>query len=162
MLKRILSLFILAVLSVSLCGCSDVSEFTCAELTVSLPDGYTERERPEGANMLLSDGTSTVTLRRTSLADAHKAGIPSGYSAVDFAELFLEMSEVEGELLDYHSTPYYTYYVTKDGVRLFCLASFFRTPYAYFIIVFATRAELEEEGREVYFSAIDSVTFKIL
>ena len=160
--KRILALFILLALILSLVGCSAEKSFTCAELTLTLPDGYTERERPDGANMLLSDGSNTVTVRRLSFADAYKEGIPSGYSASQFAELFLERSELEGTLHSYKSTPYYTYYTTREGVRLFCLASFYRTPYSYFIIVFATRAELEEKGREVYFRAIESVRVEIV
>lgn len=161
-LKRFISLFILVALAVSLVGCSEVNEFTCAELTLSLPDGYTERERPDGVNMLLSDGSNTVTLRRISFSDAYKEGIPSGYSASLFAEYFLEESDIDGKLESYKNTPYYTYYVTKDGLKLFCLASFFRTPYAYFIILFATRAELEEREKAVYFAAIDSIKIEIV
>lgn len=161
MSKRILSVIVILTLSLSLIACGE-NAFVCGELSITLPGGYTERERPEGANMLISDGKSTLTFRRISLLDASELGIPAGLSAGDFAELFLEESGVTGVISSYNRTPYYTYYAKGASVNLFTLCAFYRTPYAYFILIFATGEERESEGREEYFSALDSVKIEII
>ncbi len=112
--------------------------------------------------MLLSDGESTVAIRRISLFDAEKEGIPAGLSSGDFAEYFLKKSGIDGVTASHNSTPYYTYYTNDEGVRLFSLAAFLRTPYAYFVIVFSTVDVREAIGREEYFSAIDSIKIQIV
>lgn len=161
MVKRLVSLFLLLALSLSFVSCGE-NTFTCGELTLTLPRGYTERERPDGANMLLCDGKSTITFRRISFIDAESEGIPTGLSGGEFAEYFLEKSGISGVLASYNTTPYYTYYKTSDGVRLLTICAFLRTPYSYFVIVFATGAEREEAGREEFFFAIDSIKINIV
>ena len=161
MSKRVISLALVFILLFSLFGCGS-NDFTIGELTITLPSGYTERERPENMNMLLSDGKSTVSFRRISFIDAAALGIPTGLSDGEFAEYFLENSGVSGTISSYKSTPYYTYYKDEEGVSLFTLCAFIRTPYAYFIIVFATGKDREEVGRTEYFSSIESIKIEIL
>ncbi len=161
MTKRLLSILILFALLFSFVSCGENS-FTCGELTLTLPRGYTERERPDGANMLLSDGKSTVTFRRISFIDAESEGIPTGLSDGEFAEYFLEKSGISGVISSYNTTPYYTYYNKSEGVRLLTMCAFLRTPYSYFVIVFATADEREEKGREDFFFAIDSIKINIV
>lgn len=161
MIKKIFALFLLFALILSFTSCKENS-FTLAELTVTLPDGYTERERPSGVNMLLSDGEGIVTFRRISFIDAEGDGVPVGLSDDEFAKYFLEKSGISGVIASYNTTPYYTYYQTSEGIRLVNIAAFLRTPYSYFIIVFSTAEEREQIGREEFFSVIDSIKINIL
>ena len=112
--------------------------------------------------MLLTDGKSTVSFKRLSLADAEKGGISPSYSDYQFAEFFLINSGIDGTVASYADTPYYTYYDTADADRLFCLAAFYRTPYAFFIVIFATSASREGDARDEYFKILETATYTIV
>lgn len=163
MLRRAVAAILAVITAVSLTACAEGRvSYTCAELTLTFPEGYAEQTAPDGANMLLSDGKSTVTFKRLSHVDAESSGISTSYTAMQFAEFFLVNSEIEGTLHTYADIPYYPYYETSEGVELFCLAAFYRTPYAYFIIIFATSSERESEAREEFFEIMKSTTMQIV
>ena len=162
MLKRILVLILTLSIVFSLFSCEGEKKFTCADLTLTLPSSYREEDGGESANMLLTDGKSTVSIKRLSIIDAEAQGINSSYSDRQFAEFFLINSDIDGVVSVYSDVPYYTYYDTTGGAGLFCLAAFYRTPYAYFIVIFATSSDREREARDEFFEIITSATYQIV
>ena len=162
MLRKILVLLVTLSLVLSLFSCSKTKAFTCADLTLTFPADYREEDSGASANMLLSDGKSTVSIKRLSVIDAEAQGINSSYSDRQFAEFFLINSNIDGVVSVYSDVPYYSYYDTSGGVRLFCVAAFYRTPYAYFIVVFATSSDREREARDEFFQIMTSATYKIV
>ena len=162
MAKRVISLLLAAVLLISLLGCSGDVTFTCLDINLTLPSGYHEADAGDGANMLLTNNKSTVTVKRLSIVDAEKDGISGSYSAKQFAEFFLVNNELEGSITTYGDVPYYSYYDTATATELFCISAFYRTPYAYFIVIFATSAENEDAARKEFFDIMSSVTYNIV
>ena len=162
MLKRITSLLLALFLACSLFGCEDEVTFTCLDVNITLPNGYFEADAGDSANMLLTNNESTVSIKRLSIIDAEKDGISGSYSDKQFAEFFMINNDLEGELASYGDVPYYSYYDTVGGRELFCISAFYRTPYAYFIIIFATSSEREDAARKEFFDAMSSVTYNII
>ncbi len=146
----------------SFTSCDGTKSYTCADLTMTFPSAYKETDAGAEANMLLTDGKSTVSIKRLSVIDAENQGINSSYSDMQFAKFFLINSDIDGTISSYSGVPYYTYYDDAGGVRLFCLAAFYRSPYAYFIVIFATAADRESEARDEYFEIITTATYKIV
>ena len=162
MLKRVIAILISVALSVALFGCGRDAVFTFLDLNIALDSGYYETEAGEGTNMLLTNNESTVSIKRLSVVDAEKQGISGSYSALQFAEFFLINNELKGNLASYGDVPYYSYYDDASGVKLFCISAFYRTPYAYFIVIFASSSNREDEAREEFFDAMASVTYNII
>lgn len=162
MIKRAISLFLAVISAISLIGCGADETFTCLDLNLTLPSGYSEVDAGEGANMLLTDNKSTVSIKRLSVVDAEKDGISGSYSARQFAEFFLKNSEIDGKIASHGDVPYYTYYDTAGEARLFCISAFYRTPYAYFIVIFATGADREAVARNEFFNIMSSATYNIV
>ena len=166
MLKRITAIMLALVMAVSLFSCGEEQDeqkvFTCAELSITLSADYREATPTDSTNMLLTDGKSTVTFKRLSVIDAEEEGISPSYTDFQFAEFFLINSDIDGVIARYADTPYYTYYDGEGASRLFCLSAFYRTPYAYFIVIFATSASREADAREEYFAALKSVVYEIV
>lgn len=164
MLKRLLIIIMLPCLLLSFISCEDdgtgMKRFSSEELSISLSESYYSVE-DESSNLLLTDGKMTVSFKRLSFIDAEASGISAAYSDLRFARYFLDESGIDGEVYIYSDTPYYTYYSEGDE-RLFCLASFYRTPYAYFILIFATSASRERAAREEIFSALETVEYDIV
>ena len=162
MTKRIISALVMLALSISLFACGDSVTFTCLDINLTLPNGYFETDAGEGANMLLTNNESTVSIKRLSIVDAEKQGISGSYSAKQFAEFFLINNELGGMLASNGDVPYYSYYDTTGTVELFCISAFYRTPYAYFIIIFATSSDREDAARDEFFDVMSSVTYNIV
>ena len=162
MLKRLISLLCLIAFSFSLFSCGGDVTFTCLDINLTLPNGYFETDAGESANMLLTNNESTVSIKRLSVVEAEKQGISGSYSAEQFANFFMINNELEGNLASHGDVPYYSYYDTSSSIRLFCIAAFYRTPYAYFIIIFATSPDREAEARDEFFDAMSSVTYNIV
>ena len=165
MLKRLLSLFLLisCICSFVSCGEDDTPKtetFTSEELSITLSDSF-YRVEDTSSNLLLTDGKMTVSFKRLSFIDAEAVGVSAAYTDVRFAEYFLENSGIDGSVYTYIDTPYYTYYTDGED-RLFCLASFYRTPYAYFVLIFATSASREKTAREEIFDALKTVEYDIV
>lgn len=162
MLKKIIGLIIVLSVTLSCDSCGGTKSFTCADLTMTFPSAYEEADAEGEANMLLTDGKSTVSIKRLSFIDAEKQGVNSSYSDAQFAKFFLINSGIDGTVSTYSDVPYYTYYDDAGSVRLFCVAAFYRTPYAYFIVIFATSADREREVRDEFFEIITTATYKIV
>ena len=162
MTKRLCVLALLLAFAVSLFGCGGDVSFTFLDINLTLPHGYREEAAPESANMLLTDGESTVTVKRLSIIDAEEQGISGSYSDKQFAEFFLIGSGIDSNIASYGDVPYYSYYESSEAGKLFCISAFYRTPYAYYIVIFATASARESEARGEFFEIMSSVTYNIV
>ena len=157
MTKRLCVLALLLAFAVLLFGCGGDVSFTFLDINLTLPAGYREEAAPESANMLLTDGQSTVTVKRLSIIDAEEQGISGSYSDKQFAEFFLIRSGIDSNIASYGDVPYYSYYESSGAGKLFCISAFYRTPYAYFVITFITPKAREDEGRVEFYGYMDTV-----
>ena len=162
MLKRFLSALTVLALALSIFGCASDVTFTCLDINITMKNGYYEADAGDSANMLLTNNESTVTIKRLSIVDAERDGISGSYSAEQFAEFFLINNSLDGKIASRDGVPYYSYYDTTGGAELFCISAFYRTPYAYFIVIFATSSIREDAARDEFFDAMASVTYNII
>lgn len=155
MIKRIASLLLLPIMLVSIFACGRDNVFTHAEFNLPLPKDFYEVEA-ENSDMLMTNGEVTVAVTRYSYASDK---IPSYLTAEVFAGYCLEKSGVDSEVNMYADIPYFTYYSSQSGARLYCMVAFYSTPYAYFSVLFATPAELEGEWREQFLVIADGAFY---
>ncbi len=155
MLKRLVCMFLSLVLLASVCSCGKENVFTHAEFNLTLPDDFYEVES-DTSDMLITNGQVTVAVSRYSYESDN---IPPYLTAEVFAEYCLEKSGVDSEVNMYGDIPYFTYYNSDSGTRLYCVATFYSTPYAYFYVLYATPATLEGEWREQFLSIADGAFY---
>ena len=155
MIKRILSLLLLPIGLVSVFSCGRENVFTHAEFNLPLPKDFYEVEA-ENSDMLMTNGEVTVAVSRYSF---ESEGVPGYLTAEAFAEYCLGKSGIDTEVYTYGDIPYFTYYDTESGARLYCMVTYYSTPYAYFSVLFATRAANEGKWREEFFTIADGAYY---
>ena len=155
MIKRILSLLLLLLVLSSLFSCGRETVFTHAEFSLPLPKEFYEVEA-ENSDMLMTNGEVTVAVSRYSY---ESEGVPGYLDAEAFAEYCLEKSGINTKVYMYGDIPYFTYYDSQSGARLYCMVTYYSTPYAYFSVLYATRASLEGEWRERFLTIADGAFY---
>lgn len=161
MIKRIFAVMLLLAVLLSAVSCgSDTASFTTSELTLVVPNDFYESDTDE-YDMLLTNGYVTVAVTRLSFYTAMQQGIPETYTVSQFAEAFTEKTGTSAVIYKYGDTPYYTYRHNTGSTTLFCTATFYKTPYAFFFVLFSTSASNEAEWREKFLEIADSVIFEI-
>lgn len=158
MLKKIATSLLLVLMLISLVSCD--TEIAHAELILTLPSEYREIEN-ERFDVAASNGMATVGVARISLAAAKDEGISDTYSQLQLAEYFKLVGGKGGEVYTYQGIPYFTYTDTSGGVEMFCTATFYRTPYAYFYVLYAVPSAEEKYYREDFLEYAASVKFKV-
>ena len=132
--------FFLAVLLavLSLASCEREVDARHCELGIILPAGFEKMEAPESFDLCYSDGTLTVGISRMSYASALEEEIPDSLTARSFAALYSTRSgRTDARISDYGDAVYYTYVDKADDGRLIRYTpTFYKTPYAYFILTF--------------------------
>ena len=156
--KRIISVILILVLLFSLFGCGE-GGYSHAELRIDLPEDFEEIEN-ENFDKTYTDGTSVVAILRLSFVACYNEGIPETMTPSEFGEFWLEKCgrvayiQSEGEL------SYATYYDGAGKDEHFYLEAFYRSHYAYFVVLFATNAERAETAEEEFLVYADSVYFE--
>ena len=161
MIKRLLIalLTLSVVFSTVSCG-EDTESFACSELTLVMPSDFYEAEDDE-YDMLLTNGRATAAVTRISFLAAMQQGIPETYTDGEFAEFFMNKTGADSTVYVYGDTPYYTYNYVAGTTSVFCTAAFYKTPYAYFFVLFSTPSAYEDEWREKFLEIADSVIFNL-
>lgn len=152
-MKKIkLSVSILLVLSLlfSFASCSNEQRVEYCELGIVLTKDFAPYETDGAFNVAYSDGNVIVGFARYSFVDCETVGLKTGYTPKKLAEVYLDMMgrtvdetvKMEGDI------PYFSYTdIAEDGSSYFYMPTFYRTPYAYFVITFITPKVREAEGR---------------
>ena len=152
-MRRFLALLLCLAALITLFACSGEREFTHAELTLTLPDDFRREDAGGRADMLLTNGEATVAVTRFPFSNS---SIPASLSTDDFARYYMQKTEISATLYAYRDIPYYTYRDASTG--LFCTATFLRSPYAYFTVLFA--AQDEAQWREQFLEIADTAILK--
>lgn len=159
LIKRAISLIlVLAALAALLVSCSDERDFTHCELTLTLPKDFEER-KSDNFDLLVTNGEATVGILRITFNAAFNQGIPETFTAKQFASFFMYNSKKEAELYTFDGVPYYSYIESSGSKSLFCLATFYRTQYAYIYVLYSTEKSKESEWRENFLSYAVSASF---
>ena len=141
MIKRISAILISALLITSLISCGgDGKGFSHAELAVPLPDSFYETEE-ENFDAAFTDGESIVTIVRISFDAALAEGIVGSLTPTEFGRYWVKKC---GRGVGIQHSNGVSYCVYRDGLGYFYLESFFRSEYAYFVVLFAGNEEREE------------------
>ena len=155
MIKRIFAALLLSVMLCCMISCGGENVFTHAEFSLPLPKDFYQVEA-DGSDMLMTNGEVTVAVSRYSF---ESEGIPPYLTADVFAEYCLGKSGLDSHVNKYGDIPYFTYYDSSSGTRLYCMVTFYSTPYAYFLVLYATPAALEEQWRESFLAMADGAYY---
>lgn len=143
-LKKILyktvTLLLLLSLSISLVSCSEEKSFGHCEITLSLPDTFYEYDSEKTYDKAYTDGEMIVGILRISYSACVSEGIPTTMTPRKLADFYkdraLSGAEV-GEVTVDGDLVYYTYKLGGElGGGYTYLATFYFTPYAYFVITY--------------------------
>lgn len=155
MLKRIAAALLLPIMLACVFACKRETVFTHAEFNLPLPEDFYEVE-PVNSDMLMTNGEVTVAVSRYSYASET---IPAYLTAEIFAEYCLDKSGIDSSVYMYGDIPYFTYYSSSNGAELYCMVTFYSTPYAYFSVLYATPTSLESAWREQFLAIADGAYY---
>ena len=158
MFKKILTLIITLSLCLSLFSCSE-EVFSYCELRLPLPNDFEEIEN-ENFNATYSNGNYAVAVLRVSFVDAIIEGISETMSAYEFGEFWLESCKRRATLKT-DSFVYCEYNDKVGGVKYYYFATFYRSAYAYFTVLFMTVEELKTEGRKDFAEYAKNLYFTV-
>ena len=158
MFKRVISFVLSFALSLSLLSCAGGEDgFSYCELSIPLTEDFYAVEN-ERFDATYSNGDYAVAILRISFVAAVMDGIPETLSAYDFGEIWLERCDRDANIR-HGELAYCEYYDYAGGIEYFYLEAFYRSPYAYFVVLFTTAAELESTGRVDFLKFAKNVTF---
>jgi hypothetical protein len=141
-------------------SCSHERRVEYCELGIVLTDDFITYESEGAFNVAYSDGSVIVGISRYSFVDCIDVGLLTTYTPMKLAEVYLEMLDrtVDEGVTRRGDVPYFTYTDTaEDGSSFFYMPTFYRTPYAYFVITFITPKVREAEGRVEFYGYMDTV-----
>ena len=160
LIKRTLSALLIIVSLVTLFGCDGekVNTLSHCEFRMPLPDEYSAVESND-YDAVYSNGSYMIALTRISfIAGMMGEGIPETLTEVEFAELYLEKCSREASVIN-DGVTYVEYYDMSGNDELFYLEAFYRSPYAYFVVLFVSGASLEDSARPEFLDFAESVYF---
>ena len=141
-------------------SCVQYKKFEYCEMGIYLTKEFKEYDSEGAFNVAYSDGNVIVGITRISFVDSEQLGFLTTHSPRVFAEVYRDMMERElkGEVDMHNDVPFFTYTdVGSDGAIYFYMPTFYKTPYAYFVITFITPKLREDVGRVEFFEYIDTV-----
>lgn len=130
------------------------------ELGIILPKDFDEYDSGGVYNIAYSDGKTIVGIARYSFVDCEEYGLLTTFTPMKLAEVYLDMMDrtVDETVKKQGDVPYFTYTETADdGSQYFYMPTFYRTPYAYFVITFITPKVREVQGRVEFLEYIKTV-----
>ena len=157
MLKRgVLMLLIIATL-LSLASCTSREQTYC-ELGFTLPRGFVQLSAPDDFDLAFENGNQVIGVRRLSFGAVLEDGMLTTHSPERFAEIYRERIGVNSasDVFMHGDVPYFIYTLYSGGTYTY-MPTFYRTPYAYFIITFICKNEMNEGTRVKFLGVCDSV-----
>lgn len=141
-------------------SCSKTQRVEYCELGIILTKDFEPYDAEGAFNVAYSNGEVIVGIARYSFVDCESLGFLTTYTPKRFASVYLEMMDrtVDESVRLRGDVPYFTYTETaSDGSRYFYMPTFYRTPFAYFVITFITPKTREAEGRVEFFEYMNTV-----
>lgn len=158
MFKRGMLFILIIAVVFSAVSCKDSDPvYSYCELIIPLGEDFKEVSNKD-FDITYSNGEYVVAILRISYVAAVKEGIPETMTTVEFAEFWLEKC---GRSANVITSPlaYAEYYDDSSGTENFYLEAFYRSKYAYFVVLFATKSEAEDEGRADFLNYAQGVYF---
>lgn len=160
--KKYVSLLLIfgVLLSFVSCNKNNKKKFEYCELGIVLTKDFDEYDSDGAFNIAYSDGSTIVGVSRYSFVNCEELGLLSTYTPEKLAEVYLKKMdrEIDGQIEKSGDVPYFTYTdASDDGYSYFYMPTFYRTPYAYFVITFITPKIREDEGRVEFLQYISTV-----
>jgi hypothetical protein len=155
-----IAITLLLTLLFSFSSCSNARKIEYCELGIVLTKDFEEYDSEGSFSVAYSDGNTIVGISRYSFVDCEQLGLLTTFTPLKLANVYLDMMDrtVDEKVKQHGDVPYFTYTQTdKDGVSYFYMPSFYRTPYAYFVITFITPKSREAEGRVEFYGYMDTV-----
>ena len=146
--------------SVSFTSCSNAQRIEYCELGIVLTKDFKPYESEGAFNAAYSDGSVIVGISRYSFVNCEELGLLTTFTPLKLANVYLEMMDrtVDESVKKRGDIPYFSYTDTgDDGYQYFYMPTFYRTPYAYFVITFITPKAREPEGRVEFYGYMDTV-----
>ena len=160
MLKRLFCSILLIATVFSCASCGSDKSFTYADLTLTFDKDFRE-QTSEDYDLLVTNGEATAALSRLSFIDALQQDVSITMSAGEFAEYMLLKTGKSASVFSRGDYAYYTYRESAKEGELYCMATFYRTAYAYVVVLYATAAVHESDYREKFFSYADSAVMSL-
>lgn len=147
---RVVLAFLLILSIFSAVACSGERVFEHCELGIRLPRAFKEKEAREGFDLEASDGHISVGITRFSFDAVIKDGILATHTPLKFAEVYQGLIEAAtvGPLRESGDIPYFIYCETTAAGEVFFMPTFYRTPYAYFVITFVSQSDITDSMRD--------------
>ena len=149
MKKRIFICLILIV-AILCTSCTREKRIEYCELGIVLTKDFEPYDSEGAYSVAYSDGVAIVGISRFSFVDCEELGLLTTFTPLKLAEVYLEMMDrtVDESVKKHGDVPYFSYTViSDDGEAFFYMPTFYRTPYAYFVITFITPKSREMVGR---------------
>lgn len=163
MIKRSVLLLVCIAIAISLLtSCSDGDGvFSYCEAELPLGEDFRTLS-DENFDAVYSNGKYTVALLRISFVAAVNEGIAETMTPYEFGLFWIDRCQRDANVIS-DGVVYCEYYSFGESgeEEVFYLESFYRTAYAYFVILFAVPAEEEEAGRVDFLNYANSVHFNI-
>ena len=159
-IKGILSTLLILSMLLTLPSCNRDRRVEYCELGIILPKDFDEYDSDGVYNIAYSDGKTIVGIARYSFVDCEEYGLLTTFTPMKLAEVYLDMMDrtVDETVKKQGDVPYFTYTETADdGSQYFYMPTFYRTPYAYFVITFITPKVREVQGRVEFLEYIKTV-----
>lgn len=160
MSRRIISLLLAALMLFSLFGCDkDNGERVWCDIAITLPEEYEEYEASDTFDLAFRNERRVVGITRISFDAGINSGIAPTHTAYRFAEEYRDASGYDSaEIIERGDVPYFSYTLENAlGNEYFYMPTFYRTHYAYVIIMFICPLDEAEEQKEIFLGYTESV-----
>ena len=156
---KLLIAFLLILSTLTATACSGDRAFEYCELGIRLPRSFKEREAREGFDLEVSDGYITVGITRYSFDAVIKDGILATHTPLKFAEVYKGLMEgvPVGPIRESGDIPYFIYKGASASGEAYYMPTFYRTPYAYFVITFVSSSDISDRTREQFLAYAGTV-----
>ena len=156
--KKVLIIIICIATLCSLTSCGG-PKYAHHELVLNLPDSFEERKSSD-FDAVYTDGILFVGVLRISFAAGLADNIPETMTATEFGELWNYRCERYADVKNERGVTYSEYYDARDGEQGYYFEAFYRSAYAYFIVLFATPAAYETVKCEEIFNYAEGIEWR--
>ena len=158
--KRLLCIALVVILLFSAASCKrNDNERVYCDIAITLPEEYEDYETTSTFDIAFKSGKKVVGITRISFDAGINSGIAPTHTADRFAEEYKDASGYsELEINKHGDVPYFTYTLENVlGNEYTYMPTFYRTHYAYFVIMFLCPSESFGEEKAAFLSYTESV-----
>ena len=157
-IKRAVLLLLVFAILLSVTSCTKRKQTYC-EIGFTLPKGFVELSAPDDFDLAFENGDEIIGIRRLSFSTVLEEGLLTTHTPDDLAQIYRERLGVSGAstVFLHGDVPYFVYTLYGDGGTYAYMPTFYRTPYAYFIITFICKNSIDEGTRVKFLEVCDSV-----